>query len=938
MTMMKQNTNRLTNSVRILYFIVPAIIVTVILAIGFSISGDIADDAAHRMARQYSIEAASNFQVHMNPHMRLMEQMSYSIDIARWLANEHDANAKADAFEAMMSNALTLPDAYFMFTVYETLQGYDFSTDLTLSEFVSWGRLSGGAVSQWFFDTRDAELPFILNIQRTRPDEYGNWDLYIWSNHRIYYQGRFVGVFTIGSPFASIYAATFGGFDDEGKRGYVIDRYGEVRLDSAGILETTADGLPSSPPVPEAADNPDLEYGIYRHLQMISGGMFPLGISTIDAIRLESGEFRYASISAIIGTDWSVMVLSTYELGLDQRYMPLIFVAIAMFVLYAVFGNILISVFQKRERQAMIELNRIEVAEESNRAKSRFLARMSHEIRTPITAVLGISEIQLRSSSLSRYMEESFVKIHDSAQTLLSIVNDILDFSKIESGKLPITNEEYQVASLINDVSQLHMVYLDHKNITFSMKIDEELPAKLVGDALRIRQVMNNLMSNSFKYTEDGSVSLSLGCEKLQNGNVDLIISIEDTGLGMTAEQLESLKTGEYLRFHEQGERFISGTGLGVPIVYSLVKMMNGQINFKSEVGKGTTVFVRIPQEMHGTEVLGKEIVKIFENFETTSWSATKKSQFVPEPMPYGKVLVVDDIDANLFVARGLLNFYDLSVETCTSGQAAIDKISQGNIYDIVFMDHLMPNLNGVETMRILRDMGYKHPIVVLTANALLGQEEEFIEFGFDGFVSKPIQSSRLNEVLIKFIRNKQSQEVLTKAMDDFLSSESMMETLRATFAKNHSNAFRNIDEALGAGDFKTAHRLAHTIKGLAGMIGEDLLAKAAEDLEALLGESKIPTRIHLSALKDALNHVLERIGTPKIQESAEPPVRKSKEQAFALLDKLEILLAERNLKSLELLDELKTIPETALLIKQIENFDFELAIKNIKTLKVFWE
>ena len=561
------------------------------------------------------------------------------------------------------------------------------------------------------------------------------------------------------------------------------------------------------------------------------------------------------------------------------------------------------------------------VAQEANRAKSRFLARMSHEIRTPISAVLGISEIELRSGSLPYRTEEAFGKIHDSALMLLNIINDILDFSKIESGKMPILDEEYEVTSLANDAAQLHTVYLEHKNIDFQMHIDENLPARLIGDMLRIRQIISNLISNAFKYTDSGTISLSLGCGEAQGDDFTLAITIKDTGFGMSQEQLEIIKTNEYSRFHEQEERFISGTGLGIPIVYSLVQMMRGQINFESEVGKGTSIVVNIPQKTCGAQVLGTEAA--------IGWKVVKKFNFVPEAMPYGKVLVVDDVDANLFVAQGLLAFYDISVDICRNGLDAIDRVKQGIVYDIVLMDYLMPGLDGIETMKIMRDKGYNHPIVALTANALVGQAEEFIESGFDDFISKPIQTTRLNEVLIKFIRNKQLAN--PDGIDDFLRNTDIVEKLRIDFAKSHKNTFLNISQALEAGDIKTAHRLAHTIKGSAGLIGENTLAQIAGSVEGLFKKGEASDSTQLSDLENELTQVLNSIKMPE-------PIQRSGNAAKAyvreLLNKLEPLLKSHNIKCLDCLDELHTIPEAAILASQIEDYDFELAYKNLETLR----
>ena len=615
---------------------------------------------------------------------------------------------------------------------------------------------------------------------------------------------------------------------------------------------------------------------------------------------------------------------------------------------------------------ALVEKQRIvrmEAAEESNRAKSRFLARMSHEIRTPISAVLGISEIELQTPGLSPQIEESFAKIHNSAATLLSIVNDILDLSKIEAGKMEIIESDYDTTSMISDVAHLHLNFIGSKRIKFVLDVDENLPSSMVGDALRIVQVMNNLLSNAFKYTESGVVTLSLEWDENLSS---LVITIQDTGFGMNEEQLNDLHR-EYTRFHERKIPGIIGTGLGMPIVYSMVQMMDGNINLESKIGEGTKVNVQIPQKKYGSEVLGKELAQRLQQFEEGRSSADKKFKFTPEPMPYGKVLVVDDVEANLYVARGLLAFYGLNVETCDSGYEAIEKVKQGKVYDIVFMDQMMPGLNGDEAMSIMRDLGYYHPIVTLTANAMIGQAEELIEYGFDGFISKPIQTSHLNAILTKHIRDKQPPEVIEAAkaqmadadgdsnkavLDDYQNNVQLIAKLRQDFAKNHRDTFDLLRESLADNDITTAHRLAHTLKGVALLIKEDNLAEAARIVEQALAEDiqlnqSQPTQgqltqSQLTHVKNELEKVLKNItgeeelpGYKEFSDDKDFSGDKDfdKEKASELFQKLVPLLETSNAGALDLLDELRQYKGTSELVSQIEAFEFAAALECIKNI-----
>ena len=583
------------------------------------------------------------------------------------------------------------------------------------------------------------------------------------------------------------------------------------------------------------------------------------------------------------------------------------------------------------------ERKRIEIAEESSRAKSRFLARMSHEIRTPITAVLGIAEIELQSSNLSPHLEESFTKIFSSASTLLGIVNDILDLSKIEAGKVELLIESYDTASMISNISSLYVKLIGSKNIEFIINVDENIPAVLSGDMLRIIQIMNNLLSNAFKYTDAGSVTLSFRWDPS-----DLLITIRDTGLGMTKDQINN-SFQDYSRFHEQKMPGTIGTGLGIPIVYSVIKMMGGTIDFESEVNKGTAVSVRLPQKQAGKKTLGKELAQRLQQFEVL-YSANKKFKTTPEPMPYGSVLIVDDVDVNLYVARGLMAFYDLNIDICVSGFEAIEKIKQGNIYDIIFMDQMMPGLNGDQALKIIRDLGYTHPIVVLTANAMIGQSDDFIQLGFDGFISKPIQTAHLNSILNKHIRDKQPPEVIkaaraqaaaaVKNLENYQNSPDLIAKLRTDFGQSHKNVSTDIRQSLAKKDLKTAHRLAHTLKSSSALIKESTLSDTAQNLEGILAKNEHPTSELLTKLDNELAQVLKNIATPE-KVPLKGKTEFDKHKATDLFDKLIPLLQTNNHDALSHIDELRNLPETAVLVKLIEEYEFKLAYGVVTKLRL---
>jgi len=539
----------------------------------------------------------------------------------------------------------------------------------------------------------------------------------------------------------------------------------------------------------------------------------------------------------------------------------LILILAIVLIGYAVLCNTILTPLQKLLESASI-------AEENNKAKNQFLAKMSHELRAPIAAVLGISEIQLQNPNLSIAIEESFTQIHDSATMLLNITADLLDLSKIEAGKMSLTVEEYKIVSLVNDIANIHLSYLGNKDINFTITIDENLPITLIGDMLRIEQIIINLLSNAFKYTDSGSVKMSIKCEKINTQSVMLIATISDTGFGMTAEQLTTLRN-DYTRFHEKEHHLIEGTGLGMSIVYNLAELMDAEIDIESDVGLGTKITVHIPQNINNTEIIGPETAMRLQCFETDSRAATKRFNFTPEQMPYGKVLIVDDTPANLYVAKHLLAFHGLEIETCENGHQVIDKVEKGNIYDIIFMDHIMPGINGIETLHIIRNKGYTGTVIALTANAIIGQVEEYIQNGFDGFLSKPIQATQLNDLLVEYIKEKQSPETLeaTQAVNTIKIDDNALDeitrTLRPDFANKYKNAVNNLNSALQTKDIDDAHLIAHTLKGLAMLIEENQLAKLSSDVERILAKKEVPSQNQLAALENELNHVIKIIEMP---------------------------------------------------------------------------
>jgi signal transduction histidine kinase/CheY-like chemotaxis protein len=503
-----------------------------------------------------------------------------------------------------------------------------------------------------------------------------------------------------------------------------------------------------------------------------------------------------------------------------------------------------------RQRTAELDISRQELsaalvdAKMANQAKSDFLATMSHEIRTPLNAIIGLTQIQLQKENLPDEYSTVLEKIFSSSNSLLGIINDILDMSKIETGKMELNPVEYDVPSVINDAVLLNIVRIGSKPIEFTLDIDEKIPSRLYGDELRLKQILNNLLSNAIKYTKEGRIKLTVD-HSLRGDAVMLRFIVEDTGQGIKSEDRERLFS-EYLRFNAKANRKTEGTGLGLNITKKLIEMMGGAIEVESEYGKGSTFKVTVQQKVVEYAAIGAEAAQKLRNFTFIGDRQTAQLHITREPMPYGSVLVVDDLETNLYVAEGMLLPYKLNIETANSGFAVIEKIESGKTYDIIFMDHMMPKMHGIETTEKLRQMGYKGVIVALTANAMIGNDEMFSRHGFDGFISKPIDIRHLNAVLNKFIRDRYPEEA-KKYKPQAAESQSVTVPPDETTAKLLQVFRRDAEKAIitlretaprgdtpqqSAGDIKLLTTTAHAMKSALANVGETEKSRQAAALE----------------------------------------------------------------------------------------------------------
>ncbi len=501
------------------------------------------------------------------------------------------------------------------------------------------------------------------------------------------------------------------------------------------------------------------------------------------------------------------------------------------------------------------------LAFQANKAKSAFLANMSHEIRTPINSILGMDEMIMRESSEDEIIEYA-ENIESAGRHLLSIINDILDISKIEEGKLEIIEVDYDLTSVINDLVNTIQMRADSKGLLLKLDVDGEIPKMLHGDEIRIKQVAFNILTNAVKYTEKGSVTMNVSYEKVEDEpeSILLRISVTDTGIGIKEEDLPKMFKA-FERIEESRNRSIEGTGLGMSISKRLLNMMGGSLEIESEYGKGSTFAFTVKQRVVQWEPVGH-----YEDSYKRAVEGRKKyrTSFIA---PEARVLVIDDTPMNLSVFKGLLKQTRVKIDTAASGDEGIEYAKEHN-YDIIFIDHMMPHKDGVETLAEIKAMNVPSSgavTVCLTANAISGAREKYLAAGFDDYLSKPIEANRLEHMIMDYLPDEKVQEVSASEAESSSSGEIpkwlygvgeldiqvglrrcgtvelYLETLGIYAGMVKENA-DEIENYLKAGDVKNATIKIHALKSTSRAIGAVSLGDLAEMLEDAGNENDVET------------------------------------------------------------------------------------------------
>ncbi|MCR5107526.1 MAG: response regulator [Lachnospiraceae bacterium] len=588
-----------------------------------------------------------------------------------------------------------------------------------------------------------------------------------------------------------------------------------------------------------------------RHIQLIFQILllFLTSIYTLRALPRAEGASRnrYRTIF-LFGLVVAILLL----IQLPYPFLPL-------YTIGYMLGSSLLHAFVVSNEIDELMQRQSELAIAASEAKSAFLSNMSHEIRTPINAVLGMNEMILRESDDDNVLAYS-ASIRTAGNTLLGLVNDILDFSKIEAGKMDIIPVDYDLSSVLNDLVNMVQVRADDKGLLLKLNFNPDTPKLLHGDEIRLKQIITNILTNAVKYTEKGSVTFSLDFERIpaDDGNVLLKVSVTDTGIGIKQEDMEKLFS-KFERIEESRNRNIEGTGLGMNITTSLLSMMDSHLDVKSVYGEGSVFSFCLKQQVMTWDKLG-------DYEEAYRYSLSQREKYEAKfCAPSAIVLMIDDNPMNLMVFKSLLKRTKIQVDMTENGDNGLSLTSEKK-YDIIFLDHMMPGKDGIEILHELRlqknNPNIDTPAICLTANAISGAREKYIEAGFDDYLTKPIDSAKLEEMIMNYLpkekireagseedfsitddaKDKEIPEILepllgqelldiSQGIENSGDSESYLPLLKMFYDTIDRNA-HEIEELYSSKNLKDYTIKVHALKSSARLIGAADLSEKAQLLE----------------------------------------------------------------------------------------------------------
>ena len=576
------------------------------------------------------------------------------------------------------------------------------------------------------------------------------------------------------------------------------------------------------------------------------------------------------------------------------------------------------------------EMRKSEIAIEANKAKSDFLASMSHEIRTPMNSIIGFSELALDddiSDKTKNYLEN----IRENSDWLLHIINDILDISKVESGKLELENIPFDLHQLFTACRTMILPKANEKGLMLHFYAEPSIGKMPLGDPTRLRQVLVNLLSNAVKFTNSGIIKVQAVITYMSEKSVVIYFEVKDSGIGMTSEQIEKVFS-PFIQAESGTTRKYGGTGLGLTITNYLVEMMGGMLTVESTIGIGSK--------------FGFELT--FDTIDISKDDLTESNIVLNEmekPTFEGEILLCEDNSMNQQVICEHLTRVGLKTVVAENGKIGVDMVKERlekgkKQFDLIFMDMHMPVMDGLEAAAKIIELDVNVPIVAMTANIMAGDREIYRVSGMVDYVGKPFTSQELWRCLMKFFTpvgwNKEDKKRLAR------EETKLLQKLIKNFVKNNSGMFDKFKAALDAGDIVSAHRMMHTLKSNAAQLDKNLLKEAAEEIEECLKDGvNLATSEQLTVLREELEKVITElkfvVNEPSESSPAKPEKTSNKTLIMELINELELMLMESNTDCLEYIDKYRQIPDSDILIGQIEGFDFAEAMETLLGIKKRW-
>lgn len=551
--------------------------------------------------------------------------------------------------------------------------------------------------------------------------------------------------------------------------------------------------------------------------------------------------------------------IAIYQIIIPEALITCLAITLLIFGIYLTTENPDALLVEQLEREK-------KRADDANTAKTNFLANMSHEIRTPINTVLGMNEMIIRETAEDEIRKYAF-DVKSATKSLLSIINDILDITKIEAGKLDIINVKYDFSSLINNITNMISFKAKAKELKFKADIDESIPRTLIGDDIRLRQILVNILNNAVKYTNKGHIIFKVEYLHSEEPNeANIRFSVKDTGIGIKEENIEKLCI-PFERIDEMRNRNIEGTGLGMSITNQLLDLLHSKLHVKSEYGVGSEFSFTLKQEIIDSTPIGKLETLIDPPSKGYSYKRTYEA-------PNANILIVDDNEMNRRVFVNLLKSTKMTIDQASSGQACLEKVAQKK-YDIIFLDHMMPQMDGIETFNIMKQMedypSKGTPVVILTANAVVGAKEMYLEQGFDEFLAKPIDYRKLETLIQKLLS--ESGVAITRL--DTLSTENNVvptQTVKTnTIANSELPMIDGLDWKYANTHFVNESMLIDTLKFFYSTIDYDAneLERLSQDIFNDVGRKKYQVKVHSMKSSAAILGIIPLAGMAKILENA---------------------------------------------------------------------